>query len=272
MLKLNKWFGIAGVFLALNVGAAEPAAKSSIDPAAKTAQTKATVAPKPTTSTSPASSEPSAEPVINRTYMQPYNTLASSQPVQSGSKIEVVELFWYGCPHCYHFEPEIKEWLAKLPADVDFIRMPAIPFDRWQPLGQLFYTLEALGEINRLHGDVFDAIHKERLNLEDKKTQLDWVAKKGIDRAKFTEAWNSFSVQSKLKRAAMLSEAYKMEGVPMLVVDGKFTTMGAMDASIFTLNALIEKARHARKSPTATPPKSEVQKKAVVTPAPKPLP
>jgi len=268
MLKLNKWFGIASVFLALNVGAAEPAANTSGGYPAK-----------PTAASVPATSSAStskAEPEVpNKNIMQNFDTLKSPQPVDTGAKIEVLEFFWYGCPHCYSFEPELKEWLATLPKDVEFRRIPAIPFDRWTPLARTYYTVEALGETARLHNEVFDAIHKDKVNFEDQKAQLEWMAKKGIDRTKFTEAWNSFSVQSNVKRAAVITEAYKIEGVPMMAIDGKFTTLGGMNGTIFTLNALIEKARIARKPApaAAAPAKIDAKKKDKPTkPAEKPLP
>jgi thiol:disulfide interchange protein DsbA len=179
-----------------------------------------------------------------------YKALKSPQPVETGEKIEVVEFFWYGCPHCFDLEPFLKKWTAKLPKDVEFRRIPAIPTERWAPNARTYYTLESLGLLEKLHGEVFDAIHIDRVNFNDEKVQLDWMAKKGVDRNKFAEAWRSFSVQSKTKRAAQLTQAYDITGVPTLVVDGKYVTSVSMTGSpeglMQTLDSLIAKARSER--------------------------
>jgi thiol:disulfide interchange protein DsbA len=125
-----------------------------------------------------------------------------------------------------------------------------VPTERWLPNARTYYTLEALGLVEKLHGEVFDAIHIDRVNLNDEKTQLDWMAKKGVDRDKFAEAWKSFSVQSKTKRAVQLTQAYDVSGVPTLVVDGKYATSLSMTGSpeglMKTLDELIVKARAER--------------------------
>lgn len=179
-----------------------------------------------------------------------YRTLANPQAVETGDRIEVVEFFWYGCSHCFDLEPFLKKWVAGLPKDVEFRRIPAVPTERWLPNARTFYTLEALGLVDKLHGEVFDAIHIDRVNLNDEKTQLDWVAKKGVDRARFAEAWKSFSVQTKTKRAVQLTQAYDVTGVPTLVVDGKYQTSVSMTGSpeglMKTLDGLIAKARAER--------------------------
>jgi thiol:disulfide interchange protein DsbA len=179
-----------------------------------------------------------------------FKPLANPQAVETGDKIEVIEFFWYGCSHCFDLEPFLKKWTAKLPKDVEFRRIPAVPTERWMPNARTFYTLEALGLLEKLHGEVFDAIHIDRVNLNDERIQLDWMAKKGVDRAKFTEAWKSFSVQSKTKRAIQQSQAYDISGVPTLVVDGKYATSVSMTGSpeglMKTLDDLIVKARAER--------------------------
>ncbi len=180
----------------------------------------------------------------------PSKTLSTPQPVETGAKIEVIEFFWYGCPHCYDLEPSLKKWVAKLPKDVEFRRIPAIPVERWAPMARVYYTLEALGELNRLHGDVFDAVHRDHVKLDDEATQLDWMASKGIDRKKFSDAANSFSVQSNVKRAALASRSHEVEGVPALIVDGKYMTAPSMANGIEpmfgVLDSLVNKARAER--------------------------
>ncbi len=180
-----------------------------------------------------------------------YKPLANPQTVETGEKIEVVEFFWYGCSHCFDLEPFLKKWVARLPKDVEFRRIPAVPTERWLPNARTFYTLEALGLVDKLHGEVFDAIHIDRVNLNDEKILLEWMAKKGVDGAKFTEAWKSFSVQSRTKRAVQLTQAYDISGVPTLAVDGKYVTSVSMTGSpeglMKTLDELIAKARAERK-------------------------
>ena len=179
-----------------------------------------------------------------------YKVLGTPQPVESGAKIEVLEFFWYGCPHCHDLEPFIQKWTAKLPADVAFRRMPAIPTERWAPNARTFFPLEALGELARLHQEVFDAVHIERVNFNDEKIQLEWMAKKGIDRKKFADAWSSFSVQSKVKRAAQVTQAFEVNAVPSVVVDGKYLStvsmVGSPEELMKTLDALVAKARAER--------------------------
>ncbi|MBM3390390.1 MAG: thiol:disulfide interchange protein DsbA/DsbL [Betaproteobacteria bacterium] len=179
-----------------------------------------------------------------------FKPLANPQAVETGDKIEVIEFFWYGCSHCFDLEPFLKKWKAKLPKDVEFRIIPAVPTERWMPNARTFYTLEAMGLLEKLHGEVFDAIHIDRVNLNDERIQLDWMAKKGVDRAKFTEAWKSFSVQSKTKRAIQQTQAYDITGVPTLVVDGKYVTSVSMTGSpeglMKTLDELIVRARAER--------------------------
>ena len=179
-----------------------------------------------------------------------YKPLAKPQAVESGDKIEVVEFFWYGCSHCFDLEPHLHKWVARLPKDVEFRRIPAVPTERWMAGARTFYTLEALGLLDRLHGEVFDAIHLSHVNLMDEKIQLDWMAGKGVDRAKYADAWKSFSVQSKTRRAVQQTQAYDISGVPTLVVDGKYQTSvsmtGSHEALLKTLDELIARARAER--------------------------
>lgn len=192
-----------------------------------------------------------------------YKPLASPQPVETGDKIEVVEFFWYGCPHCFELEPHLNKWTAKLSKDVEFRRIPAVPTERWLPTARIYYTLEALGRLDTLHEAVFDAIHVDRVNLNDEKTLGEWMVKKGVDRTKYAEAWKSFSVQSKTQRAIRQTQSYGIDGVPALVVDGKYLTSvsmtGSQEALLKTLDALIAKARVERNAsnPGTQEPKNQ---------------
>lgn len=153
-----------------------------------------------------------------------YTLLASPQPPESGSgKIEVIEFFSYACPHCFHFNPLITSWAAKLPKNVSFIRIP-VAFGRaeWGQLVRTYYALQATGDLARLDTPLFDAIHKEGLPLFNEANITDWVAKHGVNAAAFTAAFNSFSVTTKATHAEQLVMNYKVDGVPKLVVGGKY--------------------------------------------------
>ena len=143
-------------------------------------------------------------------------------------KIEVVEFFWYGCPHCFAFEPVIEAWAKQLPADVAFRRVH-VGFRANIKLHQrLFFALEAMGKENELRPRIFNAFHVERLNLDDEKSILELAARMGLDMAKFSAAFNSFGVQTKSAQATKLSESYRIDGVPALGIGGKFLTSPAM--------------------------------------------
>ncbi len=153
-----------------------------------------------------------------------YKEIAPPQPTDSPGKIEVIEFMWYGCPHCYHFEPALTAWLQRLPADVAFRRVPAQFSEVWVQHAKLFYALDALGEENRLHRKVFDAIHMENIPLVEDAQMIDWVGKNRIDKAKFADALKSFGVAGKLRRAKQMVGAYQIDGVPALAVNGKYLT------------------------------------------------
>ena len=123
------------------------------------------------------------------------------QPTQSAGKVEVIEFFSYACPHCSSLQPSLAAWLKRKPADVEFRRVPAVFQESWVPLAQLYYTLEAMGLVDKLHHDVFAAIHTQKLKLQDPKVLADWIASKGVDKQKFNDTYNSFSVKSLAKRA-----------------------------------------------------------------------
>lgn len=185
----------------------------------------------------------SAAAVLGKDYV----AISPPLPTDSGPKVEVVEFFWYGCSHCFDLEPALEKWAKALPKDVAFRRVPTIFRDSWVPGAKLYYTLEAMGELERLHKDVFDAIHVERVNLFDDKALLEWVGKKGIDPKKFSETYNSFGVQNKVQRARQITQASKADGVPALAVQGKYLTSGSMTggykALFAVLDELIVKAR-----------------------------
>jgi thiol:disulfide interchange protein DsbA len=181
-----------------------------------------------------------AQPAIKE-----YTLITPAQPSDDPAKIEVLEFFSYGCPHCSDFHPLISAWSAKLPGDVVFKRVP-ITFGRaaWANIAKLYYTLETTGDLAKLDGDVFKAIHGERINMFDEKTLTEWVVKKGVDPKKFAETFNSFGVMSKVKRGDQLAQAYKIQGVPAIAVDGKYMVGGAdFKEQLAISDKLIAKAR-----------------------------
>jgi len=146
------------------------------------------------------------------------------QPTEGGGKIEVIEFFWYGCPHCARLEPFVVKWAASLPKDVVFKRVHALPSNAWLENATLFYTLEAMGQLDRLHVKAFDAIHNEGANLNNQAVRDAWLTKNGIEPAKYAEVAKSFSVQTKLSRARQMTSSYKVDGVPQMIVNGKYIT------------------------------------------------
>ena len=156
-----------------------------------------------------------------------YATISPPQPTVAQGKIEVTEFFWYGCPHCYAFEPVLSQWLKSLPKDVEFRRVPA-DFGRWTPGAKLFYALDAIGEEQRLHGELFDAIHVEHMDYTNQAAVADWLEKEGVDRQKFVGAYNSLGVQANLRRAQQISKDYGIKGVPSVAIGGRYLTTNVM--------------------------------------------
>ncbi len=156
----------------------------------------------------------------------PWAPLTPPQPTEGGGKIEVTEFFWYGCPHCNAMEPYVNAWLKNMPKDVVFKRVHAYPSDSWGPMAALYYTLEAMGLVDQYHAKVFDAIHKQNVNLNRKDKRDEWLKANGIDPVKFNEVEKSFSVQTKLARARQLTQSYKVDSVPRFFVNGKYFTSG----------------------------------------------
>lgn len=152
-----------------------------------------------------------------------FSELRPAQPVEAPDKIEVIEFFWYGCPHCFSLQPLMEKWVPGLPADVNFRRVPAVLNEGWAREAAVFYAFEALGVLEKLHRPFFDAIHVERVNTRNPATLADWLRKHDVDVKKYEDAYKSFGVQSKVRRAAQLSGAYRIDGTPALAVHGRYT-------------------------------------------------
>lgn len=165
-------------------------------------------------------------------------------------KIEVVEFFWYSCPHCNAFEPTLAAWLKKLPKDVVFKRVPVAFRDDFVPQQRLYYALEAMGLVEKLHAKVFAAIHGQKLRLARAEEIGPWIASQGVNEAKFMEQYNSFSATSKARRAVQLQDAYRIEGVPTLGIAGRFFTDGvlgkSMERALQITDALVAEVRAGR--------------------------
>ncbi len=186
-----------------------------------------------------------AAPAVAQTAGKDYTPISPAQPTEDASKIEVLEFFSYGCPHCADFNPLLAAWVAKLPADVVVKKVP-VSFGRaaWANIAKLYYALEITGDQARLEADVFKAIHQERVSLFDERVMLEWVVKKGVDQKKFNDAYASFGVMSKLKRAEQMTQSYKISGVPALVVEGKYQVGGRdFNETLAIADKLIAKAR-----------------------------
>lgn len=180
-----------------------------------------------------------------------YTELAFPQEVETGKQIEVREFFWYGCPHCYTLEPTLERWLGKKPKQIEFVRTPGTA-PHWLPHAQAYYAAESLGVVSKFHPAMFNAMHAQKRQIKDEASLLKLVAEQGIDAAKFKEALNSFGVRLKVEKAKRLNEAYTINTVPALVVDGKYLTSPAMaggdEAVIKVVEHLVQKATAQRSS------------------------
>ncbi|HWI79179.1 MAG TPA: thiol:disulfide interchange protein DsbA/DsbL [Ramlibacter sp.] len=157
--------------------------------------------------------------------------LALKRPVNvsvAPGQVEVIEFFWYSCPHCNAFEPQLESWIKRLPPDVAMKRVPVAFREDFVPQQRLYYTLEALGKVDELHAKVFHAIHVERMPVSREDSILDWAGKQGLDKAKFTELYHSFDVVSKARRATQLQDAFQVQGVPAMGIAGRYYTDGTI--------------------------------------------
>ena len=179
--------------------------------------------------------------------------LALPKPVQVEApkgKVEVIEFFWYNCPHCNAFEPALEAWIKRLPKDIFFKRVPVAFDDSFVPQQRLFYVLEAMNKVDEMQAKVFKAIHTEKQDLKTVEKITTWIEKQGINKAQFLELYNSFSVSTKARKAAQTQEAYKVSGVPALGIAGRFYTdgglAGSMEKALFVTEYLTAEVRKGR--------------------------
>jgi thiol:disulfide interchange protein DsbA len=186
-----------------------------------------------------------AEPMEDVDYV-----LIAPQPGAGGGRIEVIEFFYYGCDSCYRFEPVLAGWLKKLPPDVLFRRVPALRRMDWVPLTRSYFALEEAGALDRLHGEVYKAIHERGINLGDSSELPKWAEMNGLERASFEKFLNSESVSAKVQKARDTTVAYGIRATPSMVVDGRYLTsggmLGSLDALLPVVDGLIDKARKER--------------------------
>lgn len=169
------------------------------------------------------------------------------QPVADPSRIEVIDFFFYACPYCNELRPALEKWRKSLGQDVVFRRVPTVRRDSWAPLARTFYTLEALGELERLHEEVYKSYHDEQLRMSQSDVMTDWAAKRGIDRQKWLDVYNSDDVTRKVEQARKLTDAYDIQGTPSLVVNGRYLTSSGLtdevDQVIPVVQGLIDMVR-----------------------------
>jgi len=194
-----------------------------------------------------ASAVPLASMAMPEAYIEGvhYKATPTRLATSDDTKVEVVEVFSYACPHCFHFEPLVEKWAAALPDNVKFVRVPAIFRESWLQLAKLYYTAEATGDLERLHPLIFKAIHVDKKRLNTEAQILDFVADQGIDRDAFEKMMGSMTVQAKVKKALAISQQSGITGVPSMIVNGQYSTdapmAGSMEEMLKTVDFLVQK-------------------------------
>jgi thiol:disulfide interchange protein DsbA len=181
-----------------------------------------------------------------------YELLDEVQPVQTGEKIEVVEMFWYRCPHCFRLEPFLIEWQKNIPENAEYVPIPALLNPKWEFEARVFYTFDALGVLEEVHAKYFDAIHQQRLKIDTVEKLAAWSEENGVSGQAIKDTFQSFAVENKINFANVMSRKYGITGVPAIIVDGRYRTSvslaGGHDKLIELINFLIGKAAQARAS------------------------
>ncbi|TPW18072.1 MAG: thiol:disulfide interchange protein DsbA [Halothiobacillaceae bacterium] len=157
-----------------------------------------------------------------------YQSILPEQPTSTKEKIEVVELFWYGCPHCHRFEPFIERWLESKADYIEFVRVPAILRPEWQIHARAYYTAEALNVLDKIHTPLFEAIHNQKRKLNSEEELTAFFVELGIDEKAFKKAFKSFGVDAKVRRATEMGQRYGVSGTPAVVINGKYRTDGTI--------------------------------------------
>ena len=180
-----------------------------------------------------------------------YELVTPAQPTHDVNKVEVIEFFWYGCPHCFDFEPTLAKWVKTLPKNVEFIRQPAVFSEMWGKHAKAYYVAEALGVVDKIHADFFDTIQVKKEHLETEEQLAKFFAAHGVSEADFKATFNSFLVDTKVRQAGALAAKYGITGVPAIIINGKYKTSGPLAGShekmIEVMNQLIAQESAAKK-------------------------
>jgi thiol:disulfide interchange protein DsbA len=179
-----------------------------------------------------------------------YSRINPPRAVATGPRIEVIEFFYYGCPVCYELQPHMSRWLVQAPDYIAHRRVPVLSADGWEPFAKLYYSLEAMGELARLHWPVYDNFHFDAVALNQEKVMLEWVGRNGIDKDKFAAVYGSPEVRAKLEETRALMKSYDVRAVPTIVVDGKYMSSARMAGGTRQLmrvvDGLVQQARKER--------------------------
>jgi len=175
-----------------------------------------------------------------------YERVVPAQPTSTVNKVEVLEIFWYGCPHCFRFEPYVERWLKKKPDNAQFVRMPGIFRPSWENHARAFYAMELLGVAEKVHTPLFNAIHRQKRKLDDMESLAEFFSKHGdVEKKEFIKTFKSFAVETRLRRAKTMSSRYGIDGVPAVIVNGKYSvsarTAGSNANMLKIINYLVEK-------------------------------
>ena len=174
-----------------------------------------------------------------------YERISPEQPTETGDKVEVREMFWYGCPHCFSFEPYVERWLRKKPVNAEFVRQPGIFRANWEPHARAYYVSEILGVFEKIHMPLFNAIHQQRRNLNDENALAAFFAEHGVKQDDFRKAYRSFAVETKVRHARVMGQRYGVDGVPSIIVNGKYRfsnrSTGSATKTLELINYLVEK-------------------------------
>jgi thiol:disulfide interchange protein DsbA len=185
-------------------------------------------------------------PQLSREYIR----LDPPHPVTTGDKIEIIEFFYYGCPICYELQPTLSRWLFRAPDFVAIRRVPALSSDNWENFAKLFYSLEIIGDLPRLHWPIYDNFHFDGVKLNEETVMADWVSRNGVNREKFIATYHSPEVMAKVNTAREMIKNYEVKGVPSIVVDGKYLTSARMAGGtkemMKVVDLLVEQARKDR--------------------------
>ncbi len=194
-----------------------------------------------------------------------YERLTAPQPTSTPGKVEVLELFWYACPHCYELEPYLDNWLHKrLPAQAQFVRMPAVFNAQWELLGRAYYTMELLGLLPQLHGKLFTALHQQKRPLFTEAALESWFIEQGVKAETFRQTFRSFAVESALTRNKALMPRYGANGVPTVIINGKYRTSPGMTGTYAGFFQVIEHLIQQELAAQATPAASSAQAPAAL--------